>query len=44
MLKKNSTGYDPAYKYRYYICNKDTNLSNFNNFVLNINEYENNFT
>lgn len=29
--KKNATGHDPGYRYRYYICNKDTDLSKFSN-------------
>lgn len=42
--KRNGTGHDPGYRYRYYICNKDTDLSKFNNFTINIKGYENNFS
>ena len=42
--KKNATGHDPGYRYRYYICVKDTDLSKFNNFILNIKGFKNNFT
>ena len=42
--KENASAHDAGYRYRYYYCQKDTDLSKFNNFTLTIKGYEHNFT
>ena len=40
----NTTGHDPAYRYRYYYCKNDTDLSGFQNFTFTINQFNHSFT
>ena len=44
-IKDNSTtGHDPGYRYRYYYCKNDTDLSGFQNFTFTINQFNRSFT
>ena len=42
--KQNASAHDPGYRYKYYVCQKDTDLSKFNNFTLTIKGCDYNFT
>ena len=42
--KETNTGHDPGYRYRYYYCKNDTDLSAFQNFTFTIKEFNRSFT